>query len=1004
MTYLIKNSHPVLVITLWSFLCIILTAPPSLAQNKTSENIMSRFEEDNTLLLRPKAGNIYYEDDIYTILKNGKLYFSLIDVIDVLNLAVNFNHKTKKATGWFLREDWKIDIALNTSRVISRDKIYEIEPDDILKKDNTYFIEKSNLERWFSLTLIPDIPQQYVEVISAYPLPIVAKFSRENKRVANQTQTDPTLPRYTPERKWLDINTAGFQIGTRFQRTKTQNDILRTTRNSSNIALQGQILKHDAYLLGSYNNRDGLSSVIGRLSKRSEEANLLGPLKARSYSIGDTSIANIPLLGNTSQELGVSLSNNKLTRTQSQTTTIDGEAFPGWDVELYRNNILIDAQTIDTTGRYEFSKIQLFGGDNNFEVFFYGPQGEIQKRTITVPVTSALLTAQNNFYNLSASVSNSQLYQGNDIRGDQDQALHLTGQYNRRIGNALTYVGIRSREVNNQQKTLLGAGLTTSYKNMILDSNLSMDSNGETAGQLSLRRSLSGWNLLTTAKVQTDGYAPNGEENPSVLQINTSTQKSFQPTDTTRLSIFSRGNYNKLANDISQATTAIGANYQFKNFNLSNNLTYDKISFKGNETSTARHNFSTRYNKGKYFLRGGLETTLYPERKIESFFGQITYRPSYKVSGDVRIQHRLNQDKTEGRVNLNYTNDHFRTSPFIEYNSDQDLYAGVNLNFSIIDTPSDNGFEMTSKRLSGKGLVSSLVYHDKNGNLIFDAGDEILPDVIVESLNVRRRETTNEKGYSLIKDLPANRATDITIDKTTLPDSFMISATDGVSVFPNAGEIIELQFPIHLAGEVDGTVFIQDGEQTEAGRRAKLELHPIQALSDTIITIETALDGFYVGSEIPPGRYIMKVSDQTARQYKAGAPAPKVIEIGFEGNILYGQDIALDKNRPHIPVIIKRDNERKNNSNGIIAVNTKNQTQSKLASLLSDYAKKVASPDLLAHLPSTSDYQEISNNVASNIPHNQGIESTHNRCLTLMENGIPCAMEIVIPQAIERAL
>ena len=108
--------------------------------------------------------------------------------------------------------------------------------------------------------------------------------------------------------------------------------------------------------------------------------------------------------------------------------------------------------------------------------------------------------------------------------------------------------------------------------------------------------------------------------------------------------------------------------------------------------------------------------------------------------------------------------------------------------------------------------MSSFVYHDKNGNFIFDEGDKVLPDVTVESVNIRRKDKTNKDGYSLINDLPTYRATDIRIDETTLPDSFMMAGFSGLSVFPKAGEIIELEFPVHMSGEIDGTVSIKNND------------------------------------------------------------------------------------------------------------------------------------------------------------------------------------------------
>lgn len=85
----------------------------------------------------------------------------------------------------------------------------------------------------------------------------------------------------------------------------------------------------------------------------------------------------------------------------------------------------------------------------------------------------------------------------------------------------------------------------------------------------------------------------------------------------------------------------------------------------------------------------------------------------------------------------------------------------------------------------------------------------------------------------------------------------------------------------------------------------------------------------------------MKISDKTAKKFKAGATAPQVIEIGFEGDVIYGVDLNLDTKRPHVPVQITHKNIKDSNqiNREIYVVNTENAAQSKLASLLSSFAK-----------------------------------------------------------------
>src|SRR5690606_9224500 len=119
---------------------------------------------------------------------------------------------------------------------------------------------------------------------------------------------------------------------------------------------------------------------------------------------------------------------------------------------------------------------------------------------------------------------------------------------------------------------------------------------------------------------------------------------------------------------------------------------------------------------------------------------------------------------------------------------------------------------------------------------------------------------TNEKGYALINNLPDTRVTDVHLDPSSFPDPFMISAYDGVSILPEAGKTVELSFPVHMAGEVDGTIGIM-GERNGIveGIVADIVMVPLDKKNSKQISARAAPDGFYYAESIAPGRYLIAV-------------------------------------------------------------------------------------------------------------------------------------------------
>ena len=73
-------------------------------------------------------------------------------------------------------------------------------------------------------------------------------------------------------------------------------------------------------------------------------------------------------------------------------TVIEGDALPGWEAELYRNDALLDYQVIPGQGQYRFINVPLLFGTNILRVELYGPQGqrrEVVKRLYVGPGAAA---------------------------------------------------------------------------------------------------------------------------------------------------------------------------------------------------------------------------------------------------------------------------------------------------------------------------------------------------------------------------------------------------------------------------------------------------------------------------------------------------------------------------------------------------------------------------------------------------------------------------------------
>lgn len=946
-------------------------------ETESLNNQLSQIPDGQTLLFRPRIGNILYDLDIMATKQPNGIFISFYDIISVFDFAINYNIGDTKADGWFLREDWKFSINLEAETVTSKNREFKISKDNLYIEGEELYIHQSTLEQWFDMEYKLDTAQQYINVYSQYPLPKVAQhYRREREDQKARTSKTARLPRKNTAYDNFDLNLADITLRSSYR--KRTPSLPQPNRNSATVAVEGEALKHSAYAFANIDNQLGLNTVVARLKKENEDPTLLGPLKARSYTLGDSDTARVPLTGNTGQEFGFNISNNPLTSTDFETTEIKGDGRPGWDVELYRNGGLVSTTTIDDSGRYRFRDIQLFGGENTFELFFYGPQGEIRTDIVDVPVSSALLSTQNNTYEFSGSISNERTYQKRDNDDPDTGTPHLAGKYNFFLGDALSYVGFRSRQVNGNHKNFLGAGTTKIIGGAIIDANLAIDDEGESAGELTARKKIQDWNLALSGGAQSDAYAANDTENPQVFSSSITANKSYKPWIGTRGSITGQASYIETASGTTAEQERLTISNAFGRLNLSNSLTHDKRS---GQEDRLQDTLSARYSYGKLFMRGSVEYDIKPKAEVDRYSSQFSYRATDKITSDLRLEHDPGQDFSEARVNVNYTHKNARISPFLEVDSNDEIFAGLNVNTTIVHDDALNKPLFTSDRLIGRGLVSAFVFHDKDGDMIFNGDDEPLPDVIVESINVRKKATTNDTGYSLIKGLPDNTATDIEVNEESLPDPYMIKARAGHSIFPRGGEIVNMEFPIHIAGEIDGIVTVQKANRTTVpARLVRVKLIPTDGNKNKSHTVRTAGDGFYVFSQVPPGKYLLTAHYDDLETIKAGQPTPQPVTIGYDGTTIYGQNIILSESLPPTP--FKADTDNVSNS---YVLNLGNNGKSKLSGLLNRMINKTSQSPILKRLKRIDDQLYTTPSGT--------LEESFETCQRLILDDMPCTLE-----------
>jgi hypothetical protein len=121
-------------------------------------------------------------------------------------------------------------------------------------------------------------------------------------------------------------------------------------------------------------------SLRVRAYRSDPTGNLLGPMHATHYALGDVSLLATGLVSQNSAGRGAVVTNRPVERPENfDRTNFRGDLPAGWDAELYRNGQLLAFATPNGAGRYEFLDVPLQYGTNRFEIVLYGPQGQVRR-------------------------------------------------------------------------------------------------------------------------------------------------------------------------------------------------------------------------------------------------------------------------------------------------------------------------------------------------------------------------------------------------------------------------------------------------------------------------------------------------------------------------------------------------------------------------------------------------------------------------------------------------
>lgn len=959
-------------------------------------------DDGEVLMFRVRLeSRIALDAPVMAQIEKGKVLFSLRDFIGALELPITLNETYDGASGWYIRENKRFSLNLTTREAISDQGTFALSP-AVISRDDDIWVPIDDLAMWFGFKMTAKTSAQDLLIATSTPLPLEERLARQGRDLEGKKIGPAKLPLDDTGQK-----AAAFpfvDVATRSGYSRDGSDDQSSNNHSASIQTTGDFGYGTLTTLTQLNDQDYLSSLRLNYSRESLEPELLGPLQARRYEIGDLSTVNLPL-GQSQQEFGARVTNiHPLRAYLRPSTSVTGSAFPGWDVELYREGQLLSFQKVGDNGIYTFDNVDLFSQDNTFRVVMYGPQGEVKEEEIYIPVDTQRTSQMGSAYDLSITGQNTQTYRAYDIHDDDQGALRISGLFEQPFGDSsAASIGFGTEERDNSRMMTLHGGLSTTIAQTLFNLNTAVEDRGEMGAELVARRNFGQHEIRNELNWATDDFDTNKNTQSREVfseQLNINGPLGLNIGTKPRYNL--GANYIVDSNDNTSTSLLAGINTSWRRFAFGQQFNYDTNDSSPDDrlSSLTTLNGSIGLNRFRFISN----YQMLPENKLESITASAQRYLNKDVEVGLDLLHRPDPRLTEGRTYLNWNAGFARISPQITYNTDKDISATLNTRFGIARDPLQNKIRMFDRPITAYGGLSAFVFLDKNGDDIFNGDDEALPDIAIQAPQNGGRVITKENGYAFFTNMNDMRVTDIYVDSESLPDPLWIPGFAGMSVLPREGHVTEIQFPIHMAGEIDGTISIQDNAgNTRPMRGAEISLYNDEGKKTQSAISES--DGFYLLSRIPPGSYTLMVESKELQGKSMAAPPPQSIQIGYNGETISGNSIVLESGRSNIATSFLSPNDVKQIDPALLSgrktlINL-GAYKSQMLMGVTWFKLKTRHPTALAgavliEKPSESYAEAKTGTVILRAGlRNDSIEEASKRCAIILAGGSSCSIEVL---------
>ena len=365
-----------------------------------------------TMPLTGQDGNQYDEFPVYVkvpyigvteidaVISGETVFLSVPGLFDFLKIRNIPSSDLETVSGFFINPDETYLIDRAGNRITYGSKTWELSEGELIRSESNLYLRSDYFGKVFGLECSFSFRDLMVTIDTKLELPAIREMRQEEMRrnitrLRGEILVDTTIGRTYPGFRfgmadWAvyaseqpdgqSVGRFNLSLGSVIAGGEANADLTWYTGTAFSEKQQNYMWRH------VNNDRSWMRQVIAGKINAQAVASIYNPV------------------------LGVQVTNRPTTfRRSFGTYTLTDRTEPGWTVELYVNNVLVDYVKADASGFFTF-EVPLVYGNTLVKLKFYGPWGEERTREQNINIPYNFLPHKELEYTVSAGVVEDSLW------------------------------------------------------------------------------------------------------------------------------------------------------------------------------------------------------------------------------------------------------------------------------------------------------------------------------------------------------------------------------------------------------------------------------------------------------------------------------------------------------------------------------------------------------------------------------------------------------------------